>query len=101
MEPALINTSVERWRPETHTFHLPFDECTITLEDVTLQLDLPVDGTVIMGVVGVGNWSAIYNQLLDKVLDNFSGSWIEMKWLEDNFSYIGNSTSAVERQQYA
>ncbi|MBA0669625.1 hypothetical protein Goklo_024572 [Gossypium klotzschianum] len=54
-----------------------------------------------MGVVGVGYWSAIYDQLLDKVLDKFSGSWIEMKWLEDNFSYIDNSTSAVERQQYA
>jgi len=32
----LVTTLVERWRPETHTFHLPIGECTITLEDVAL-----------------------------------------------------------------
>ncbi|KAH1122200.1 hypothetical protein J1N35_005360 [Gossypium stocksii] len=34
--PKLISESVERWRPETHTFHLPFNECTIPLEDMHL-----------------------------------------------------------------
>ncbi|KAH1032475.1 hypothetical protein J1N35_044649 [Gossypium stocksii] len=33
--------------------------------------------------------------------DKFSCSMIEMKWLEDNFSYIDNFASAIERQQYA
>jgi len=35
---------VERWRPESHMFHLSIGECIITLEDVTFQLDLCVDG---------------------------------------------------------
>ncbi|KAM7486437.1 hypothetical protein LguiA_002446 [Lonicera macranthoides] len=38
---------VERWRQETHTFHLPVRECSITLQDVALLLGLPIDGLVV------------------------------------------------------
>ena len=44
-----MTAMVERWRDETHTFHLPIGECTITLEDVALQLGLRVDGKPVTG----------------------------------------------------
>ncbi|RYR04690.1 hypothetical protein Ahy_B06g084471 [Arachis hypogaea] len=44
LDEAIVSAFVERWRPETHTFHIPFRECTITLQDVAYQLELPMDG---------------------------------------------------------
>ena len=46
----LITALVERWRTETHTFHLPLGEATVTLEDVVVHLNLPIDGEPITGV---------------------------------------------------
>ncbi|KAA3458758.1 serine/threonine-protein phosphatase 7 long form-like protein isoform X2 [Gossypium australe] len=95
LDPALISALVKRWRPETHIFHVPCGKCTITLEDVALQLGLLVDGLIITGAFGVGDLSTICEQLLGKVSNKFFDSWIK------KINYIENSASAVEREQYA
>ncbi|MBA0849807.1 hypothetical protein Goshw_021003 [Gossypium schwendimanii] len=41
-----------------HTFHLPYGECTITLEDVKLQLGLSVDGSSLTRSVQFADWRA-------------------------------------------
>ena len=46
VDRAIITTLVERWRQETHTFHLPLGEATITLLNVALLTRLPIDGHV-------------------------------------------------------
>ncbi|RYR13537.1 hypothetical protein Ahy_B04g070476 isoform B [Arachis hypogaea] len=52
LDEPLVSAFVERWRPETHTFHMPFGECTVTLQDVAFQLGLPVDGEAVSGCLG-------------------------------------------------
>ncbi|KAL5153509.1 Protein MAIN-LIKE 2 [Glycine soja] len=43
-DPGLISAFVERWHKETSTFHLPVGELTITLNDVSSLLYLPING---------------------------------------------------------
>ncbi|RYR52441.1 hypothetical protein Ahy_A06g027359 [Arachis hypogaea] len=49
IDEPLLSAFVERWHPKTHTFHMPFRECTITLQDVVYQLGLAVDGRYVNG----------------------------------------------------
>ncbi|CAN0916119.1 Serine/threonine-protein phosphatase 7 long form homolog [Linum grandiflorum] len=43
----LCTTLIERWRPETNTFHMYHGEMTITLEDVSFITGLPGDGCAV------------------------------------------------------
>ncbi|KAF1878014.1 hypothetical protein Lal_00041763, partial [Lupinus albus] len=62
----LLTVKVERWRLETHTFHFPNGECTITLEDVAYQLGLPIDGKAITGDTTM-DWEDLCLQLLGEL----------------------------------
>ncbi|KAL9681735.1 hypothetical protein QQ045_013523 [Rhodiola kirilowii] len=50
IDPKLCTALVERWRPETHTFHRNGGEATITLQDVALHTRLPIDGEPVSGL---------------------------------------------------
>ena len=51
MNAPPLTAFVDRWRPETHSFHLPCGEVTITMQDVTMILGLPLEGNAVTSIV--------------------------------------------------
>ncbi|KAF1863050.1 hypothetical protein Lal_00018895, partial [Lupinus albus] len=51
---------------QRHTFHLPHDECTIILEDVSLQIGVNVNDLPIIGPTYF-DWNELCEELLGKV----------------------------------
>ena len=47
LDRSLLTALVDRWRRETHTFHLPCGEMAPTLQDVAYLLGLPLDGDAV------------------------------------------------------
>ena len=78
----LITCLVERWRPETHTFHVPVGEMTITLQDVAIILGLRIDGPTVMGTY-VLDVIELRGELLGVTppADSLRGSAISIRWL--------------------
>lgn len=52
LDKVLINAFVERFYPETNTFHLPFGELGITLDEVVHITGLPLEGRAVTGSLG-------------------------------------------------
>lgn len=53
---AALTALVDRWRPETHTFHLPCGEMTVTLQDVAMLIALPIRGEPVTGRCESAGW---------------------------------------------
>ncbi|RYR61871.1 hypothetical protein Ahy_A04g019108 [Arachis hypogaea] len=104
LDEPLVSPFVERWRPKTHTFHIPFGECTITLQDVAYQLGLVVEAlcqrlpyrfpyvyrgwTSRLGVVRGVSWSDSSSEpgsevrsKLHLLFTDKSGNCIHIRWL--------------------
>ncbi|KAH1097316.1 hypothetical protein J1N35_014237 [Gossypium stocksii] len=94
----LIFALVEHWRPETYTFHLPYGECTITLEDVALQLRLPIDGSAVTSISAIVELVTLCYSLLGVSLADAESNFTSLKfsWLKANFEHL--SISATEHE---
>ncbi|KAE8705565.1 putative linoleate 9S-lipoxygenase 5 [Hibiscus syriacus] len=92
LEHVLISALIERWRPETHTFHLPCGEAIITLEDVSMHLGLPVDGNMMCGMAD-GDWKSMCIDYLGAAPPEFNEGRITLSWLKANFEVLNENAS--------
>ncbi|XP_020233817.1 serine/threonine-protein phosphatase 7 long form homolog [Cajanus cajan] len=97
VSPGLLTALVERWRPETHTFHMPFGECTITLQDVGMLVGLPVDGESVLSR-GSPNILELAEELLGVVppQSEIKGHRVRLFWLAAIFRDIADDIDDVD-----
>ncbi|XP_039824642.1 uncharacterized protein LOC120686486 [Panicum virgatum] len=94
MDAPLLTTFVDRWRPETHCFHLPCGEVTITLQDVAMILGLPLEGIAVTGIIQNDGWRDMVEALIgirppeppEGVKDRKT-SGVSSAWLRQNFNH--------------
>jgi hypothetical protein len=103
VDHPLITAMLERWRQETHTFHLPVGECTITLQDVEVLLGLPCDGRPVICNTRDIIWVDLCARLLGKVPPEtkIRGGRVRTSWLRNEFAIIPEEADQVILDQYA
>jgi hypothetical protein len=63
---SVTTAFVDRWRPETHNFHLPCGEMSVLMEDVAHILLLRLDGPVVSGTINTENWKDLVYQFTSR-----------------------------------
>ena len=66
MNPSAITALVDRWRPETHSFHLRTRKMTVTLQDVSMILALPIEGKPLCIDTSSDGWREQMRELIGK-----------------------------------
>ena len=100
-DKILVSGFVERWQPETNTFHLPYGEMTITLDDVAAILGINVTGSsvscermsdrdaedVLVDLLGVSETDARQEVL------SVRGQSVRLEWLKSQFHTVSDRDS--------
>lgn len=100
-----ITALLDRWRPETHSFHLPCGEMTVTLQDFAMITGLPIDGDALTGRVENDGWRARVTSLIGACPPapekETRSAGIPYTWLRENRGGCPADAGPVVVQQYA
>ena len=89
--PAALTALIDRWRPETHSFHLPCGEMTVTLEDVAMILGVKIQGFPVTGDTESEGWQQRVEHFLGRPLAAVEAgkkrrsSGVSLRWLRQQF----------------
>ncbi|CAN0925887.1 Protein MAIN-LIKE 2 [Linum grandiflorum] len=103
-DPHLITALMERWKPETNTFHMYHGEVSITLQDVAHLTGLSVSGDALyVEYENSTNWAALVEEVLGRspVGHMKDGGRVMMRWLHDTFYSCADVEDGPELRQYA
>ncbi|KAL9670711.1 hypothetical protein QQ045_008269 [Rhodiola kirilowii] len=94
-----MTAMVERWRSETHTFHLRYREMTITLEDVGILTGVSIEGKGVTTNQEVD--SDLCMQLLGVVPpQGRRDTSVRCTWFKDNMSELPADATDEVAQRY-
>lgn len=103
MNPCLITALVDRWRPETHSFHMPCGEMTVTLQDVSMILALPIKGQPICRSTETDKWREGMMELIGMVPPIKEGvsAGASHFWIRQNFNKCPEEAEEHVIEMYA
>ena len=108
MNHTALTALVDRWRPETHSFHLPCGEMTITLEDFAMITALPIDGTAVTGRVDSDGWRERVEGLIGDCPDppaegvkDTRPAGVPYAWIRQRYMQCPENAEPEEIEQYA
>jgi hypothetical protein len=108
MDGALLTAFVDRWRPETHSFHLPCGEMSVLLQDVDYILGLRIDGPPVTGTINTDNWKELVHDFTghyppepEEGKKEKKTSGVSSNWLRARFNHCPPNAADEVVERYA
>ncbi|KAK1698634.1 hypothetical protein QYE76_015331 [Lolium multiflorum] len=107
MNPSALTALVDRWRPETHTFHLRAGEMAPTLQDVSMILGLPIQGEPLCMNTASDGWRGQMEDLIGRAPPAPANpkervpAGASFSWIRTNFAECPEGANEDTRRTYA